>query len=155
EGVQHDAGERRRGHRPIEDHPHRRLAYLMPSFTGDWYVDGPIIAAACLVAWATLWRKGIKPAFTGLKRFLDGVQRIAESTPILIDIAMEFRPNSGTTLRDTIDQMQREGNARREVVAVLQHTVDALVAAFETRHLENATKLDDIAKAVHTTKVIE
>jgi hypothetical protein len=58
--------------------------------------------AAFLVAWQTIWKRFLVP----LARFVKGVIRIADATPILVQIAEEFRPNGGGTVRDTVDRIE-------------------------------------------------
>jgi hypothetical protein len=61
--------------------------------------------AAILIGVGVIWRQGIRPAWRGVKaarhRFHD-VATIAEA------ISAEFRPNGGSTLRDSIDRLERK-----------------------------------------------
>lgn len=43
------------------------------SGTGRWWIDGSIAAAALFAAWATIWRRGLKPVFHAVKVLSDAV----------------------------------------------------------------------------------
>jgi hypothetical protein len=58
--------------------------------------------AAFLIAWQTIWKRFLVPMYL----FVKGVIRIADATPILVQIAEEFRPNGGGTVRDTVDRIE-------------------------------------------------
>jgi hypothetical protein len=58
--------------------------------------------AAFIVAWQTIWKRFLVP----LARFVKGVIRIADATPVLVQIAEEFRPNGGGTVRDVVDRIE-------------------------------------------------
>jgi hypothetical protein len=58
--------------------------------------------AAFLVAWQTIWKRFLVPLFM----FGRGVIRIADATPILVQIAEEFRPNGGGSVRDVVDRIE-------------------------------------------------
>lgn len=68
-----------------------------------------ILVAAVLTAAITIWRKGILPLWRLASRLSADIQRIAEATPVLVDIAEEFQPNGGSTLRDTVDRIEANG----------------------------------------------
>jgi hypothetical protein len=63
--------------------------------------------AAFIVAWQTIWKRFLVP----LARFVKGVIRIADATPVLVQIAEEFRPNGGGTVRDTVDRIETKVGA--------------------------------------------
>lgn len=62
----------------------------------------PAAIAAALLAWQIIWKRGIKP----LIRLGQSIIRIAEATPVLVQIAEEFQPNGGGSLRDTVDRIE-------------------------------------------------
>lgn len=43
------------------------------SGTGTWWIDGSIAAAALFAAWATIWRRGLKPVFHAVRVLSDAV----------------------------------------------------------------------------------
>lgn len=65
-------------------------------------ISGLIAVAAVLTAWYVIWKR----AFVPLGRFIRAVDEIAAATPVLVEIAHEFRPNDGQTLRDTVDRVE-------------------------------------------------
>lgn len=76
------------------------------------WVQVLVITAAALAALATIWRKGILP----LVRLARAVERIADATPVLIGIAEEFRPNGGSSLRDTVDRIEVKVDAQHQTM---------------------------------------
>ena len=79
----------------------------MPDALPHW-AAWPILAASLLVAYITLWRKGVVPLYRFVRRFLTAVIDIAASVPVLAEIAREFRPDHGRSLRDVVDHMHEE-----------------------------------------------
>ncbi len=66
------------------------------------WVEVLVIVAAALGALAVIWRKGLLPVV----KFFRAVDRIAEAMPVLIEIADEFKPNGGASLRDSFDRIE-------------------------------------------------
>jgi phytoene/squalene synthetase len=68
--------------------------------------------AAFIVAWQTIWKRFLVP----LARFVKGVIRIADATPVLVQIAEEFRPNGGGTVRDVVDRIETKVDNAAQLV---------------------------------------
>lgn len=72
--------------------------------------------AAALTALGVIWRKGIKPAVRFISRLVHiadalievtpHLRRLPDTLPVLTEIAMEFRPNGGASLRDSINRIE-------------------------------------------------
>ena len=71
-----------------------------------------------------IWRYGLCPAW----RTTMAINHFAEALPVLIDIADEFQPNHGTTLRDAIDKLSDE------------HESDHTILVEQTIALDNITQ---------------
>ncbi len=80
----------------------------------EWF-DIVIAAAAFVTAVGLLWRKTVRP-------FWRAINEIAEALPVLHDIAAEFRPNHGQSLRDTVNEIQKVAYEAR---ALAQEAVNA------------------------------
>ena len=59
-----------------------------------------------------IWRYGLCPAW----RTIMAINHFAEALPILIDIADEFQPNHGTTLRDAIDKLSADHDSDHTIL---------------------------------------
>jgi hypothetical protein len=68
--------------------------------------------AAFIVAWQTIWKRFLVPLFM----FGRGVIRIADATPILVQIAEEFRPNGGGSVRDVVDRIETKVDNAAQLV---------------------------------------
>lgn len=73
-----------------------------PQLLDDPVVSIPAAIAALLIAYGVIWRKGLVPIY----HFFQDVKRIAVATPILVEIAEEFRPNGGNSLRDVVERIE-------------------------------------------------
>lgn len=88
-------------------------------------LDDPVVAipaavAALLIAYSVIWRKGIIPIY----HFFQDVKRIAVATPILVEIAEEFRPNGGNSLRDVVERIESKVDDAVVVAETTKTTVD-------------------------------
>ena len=91
------------------------------------WVDVLIIVAAVLTASWTIWRKGLKP-------FIQIVNHVAEAVPILAEIAKEFKPNEGTSLRDVVEAIHQDITTIREVQLLAQVRANEGADHFENLH---------------------
>lgn len=76
----------------------------------DWLdtVQGQVVTlAAILVALGVIWRQFLQPLIRGSRRLVRNINKWGESWDVLEDIAAEFRPNHGSSLRDQVDMLQR------------------------------------------------
>ena len=75
------------------------------SETVQWLVG----VAAGLTASGVIWRKFLHP-------MIRGANTIADATPVLLEIAAEFKPNSGGSLRDVVEAIRGDiaGHATQE-----------------------------------------
>jgi hypothetical protein len=80
--------------------------------TDVWWLDGIVVAAAIVAALSTIWLKAVRP-------FFHFTTLAAETLPILVEIAEEFRPNHGGSLRDVVDRIETQTNANGQHVAVV------------------------------------
>ena len=68
-----------------------------------------------------LWRHTIHPMY----RFVIALSAFMEAQPVLLDIAAEFRPNDGATLRDQVDTTNmRLSNIEGQMEQLVQHLGD-------------------------------
>jgi len=89
--------------------------------TQDSYLRfAAMVAAAGGIALALnlIWRHVICPIY----RFIILIADFTEAQPVLLEIAEEFKPNNGTTLRDQIDTANmRLSNIEGQMEIVVQH----------------------------------
>lgn len=64
--------------------------------------------AGILVAFGTIYKYVAKPAVSNIKSFLETINKLDESLPILMEISHQFKPNGGNSLRDVIDRVERD-----------------------------------------------
>ena len=79
------------------------------------YVTGAIVALGAIIGF--FWRKIVKP-----------LARIEHAMPILLEIADEFKPNGGGSLRDTVNRIETASTTaahKAEHVATALATHDA------------------------------
>jgi hypothetical protein len=70
-----------------------------------WEVIVVIAAVAMILGnLSTIWQKGAVP----LWHLVTGTVKTIEAHPILLNIAHEFEPNDGHSLRDRIDKIDKE-----------------------------------------------
>lgn len=67
-------------------------------------VDVLVAVAAAITALGVIWKKGLRP-------IIRAAQRTEEALPVILSIAEEFKANGGSSLRDSIDTIAREGEA--------------------------------------------
>jgi hypothetical protein len=96
-----------------------------PNMTGIGWLDWIIAAGAVIGAVGVIWRKVLRP-------MTRGAVLLEQVLPVLVDIGHEFKPNSGETLKDSLNRIE-------ENLATL-HTY-----AHETRHLQ-AGQIAGLAK---------
>jgi hypothetical protein len=70
--------------------------------TNILWVDGLIVAAAVITAITVIWRKFLQP----LLRAIETLTETVEALPTLLEIAQQFQPNEGHTLRDSVDRIE-------------------------------------------------
>ena len=104
--------------------------------TGQGWVDVFIIVAALLTAWWTIWRRGLRP-------LIRAVHEIADSVPILAEIAREFRPNGGR-LREVIDHIHDETCALRRCLDAHITAEQATLDRLDARHARMEIELRNI-----------
>ena len=109
----------------------------MPDALPHW-AAWPILAASLLVAYITLWRKGVVPLYRFVRRFLTAVIDIAASVPVLAEIAREFRPDHGRSLRDVVDHMHDEICGTRSDLAEHVATTQEITVAVK----ENLARIE-------------
>jgi hypothetical protein len=105
--------------------------------TGRSWADWIILTAAVLTAALVIWQKGIRPV-------VRTIAEVAQAVPILADIAQEFRPNSGHSLRDVIDDMrsslQTIAESQATIIEDHQELKDAHAQlSLQIRNVEQAT----------------
>ena len=74
-----------------------------------------VYVAVGLTAVTVAWRKAVWPIVKGATRFARAVEdftaalpdllELAAFAPVILDIAAEFQPNEGSSLRDRIDKL--------------------------------------------------
>jgi hypothetical protein len=74
----------------------------LPS-TGIAAIDWIIYAGAAIGALALIWRTAVKPT-------LAFFNRLDDYGPVIADIAREFKNNSGSSLKDTLDRLEANTN---------------------------------------------
>ena len=90
---------------------------------GEYFlqVAGLIVAlGAVSVALNAIVLKVLKPTY----RVIRTLDKFASSLPVILEIAEEFKPNSGATLRDQVDEIKIKLvniEGQLEVIALLAH----------------------------------
>ena len=74
-------------------------------------------------ALAALWRWFLKPLWVGLR----GVVHFVDCTPVLLDIAEQFKPNAGTSLRDTVDRVERRQDDLSDKLVSIEDKIDTFL----------------------------
>lgn len=83
-------------------------------------VSSYIIASAAVVsALYILYRKGVKPLVNAIMLFTAAIKRTEVAIPVLLEIAEQFRPNHGSSLRDAIDRIEASLTHLRSVDRIL------------------------------------
>ena len=85
------------------------------------HVLGIIVLSGATVA--ALWRWVFKPCWCAIR----GVVRFTDATPVLMEIADEFKPNSGTSLRDTVDRIERTQTEQGDKLQSIEHKIDTFI----------------------------
>lgn len=65
------------------------------------------IIAGALVGIGLIWVKGILPMLKFVAATVRAADALEEAVPVLKEIAEEFKPNAGSTLKDTVERMDR------------------------------------------------
>lgn len=73
------------------------------TFTGNAWVDWPALIAFLLVAYSTIWKRGIKPCM----RFC---REVSETVGLVREIAAEFHHNHGTSVRDVMTRIETKAD---------------------------------------------
>lgn len=113
----------------------------MVNVTGIWWVDVAIVAAAFLAAIAGIWHKGIKPASHWVAESWRNIKHVLEIGSTLVEIADEFRPNGGGSLRDVVDRVETQGQeAKVALTDQLVHSAarDAEVSSLRAEQIAHA-----------------
>lgn len=82
---------------------------MLPNLTGTPWVDVVLVSAALLGALGVIWKKGIKPVSRWVRSSWRNVKHAIEIGSNLVEIAHEFQPNGGGSLRDAIDRVETQG----------------------------------------------
>lgn len=109
-----------------------------------------IVAAAGVTAALTIWRKVIIP----FAKLVGAINRIADATPVLIDIAEEFRPNGGSSLRDTVDRIE---TGMVEAVKIGHDNTERLILSGDQmhEHLRRVAWADERAEIIARLSLME
>lgn len=71
------------------------------------------VAGACTLGYGA-WRWGIRPVWRFCRKVNMTMDQGSRAYPILMDVAAQFSPNGGNSLRDVIDEMRMEQAMGRE-----------------------------------------
>ena len=74
---------------------------MILGFAFDSFAANLGLIAGIIVAIGVIWSKGIVPAYRITKAVTQAVETLS-------DIAKEFEPNEGVSLRDTVDRIERK-----------------------------------------------
>lgn len=133
------------------------------TLTGNAWVDWPIVAAALLIAYLTLWRRGVMPLFRFARRFIRAAIDIADTVPVLL---AEFRPNGGGSLRDAVDRLETgqavmgaqlgahldEAGHRQDTLRALTDEMTALHSDFVVHKGDDAASFDAVQGGLQAVK---
>lgn len=65
-----------------------------------------LILSAVLLALGVIWQKGIVVVVKGIRQAVRVFDLVETHLPTLVDIAAEFKPNHGSSLRDAVDSIE-------------------------------------------------
>ena len=115
-----------------------------------------IVIAALLTAAGVVWRRAVIP----LLRLTDDVREMVATRPVLVEIANEFKPNAGNSLRDTVDRIDARmhlaidtGNAERrkiesDLAAVIERQTLVMAVMSEVLSKQEHPLADDVLEAL-------
>ena len=78
----------------------------------NWHSLAALIASVVALIGAA-WRYVFKPAYVGFSKLARIVELMETTMPTLVEIAQEFRPNGGGSLRDIIDRIECDLDMQR------------------------------------------
>jgi hypothetical protein len=84
------------------------------------------IIVAILVGIGLIWAKGVRPMFKFVAATVRAADALEEAVPVLKEIAEEFKPNHGTSLKDTVNRMDRNIKTNSENAATIYRMVAAM-----------------------------
>lgn len=77
----------------------------MHVYVPEW--SSHIVAAAAVISALTvIYRRGIKPLLAAIIDFTRTIKRTELAIPVLLEIAEQFKPNHGSSLRDAVDRIE-------------------------------------------------
>ena len=77
-----------------------------------------VIVVVFLLGLGRVWAKNVRP-------IIRAVVRIDEAVPVLLDIAAEFKPNSGSTLHDRLVRIEDKIQTNTDITENIESQVDA------------------------------
>lgn len=99
------------------------------TFTGNPWVDWPGVVAFLLIAYATIWKRGIKPCMSFCRE-------VSETVGLVREIATEFRHNHGTSLRDVVTRIETKADeAINQAAKAARLAAEAQSTAAESQQL--------------------
>lgn len=86
------------------------------------------LAAGILVSLALIWRYGVWPTLKFVRALVRVADSLEETVPTLRDIAIEFEPNGGNSLKEQIERIDANVHVTNENLG----SIYKMVAAMDT-----------------------
>ncbi len=83
--------------------------------------------AAGLVGITVIWAKGVKPVVRFVQATVRAADALEMAVPTLREIAEEFKPNHGRSLKDQLGRLERNDHINSENLSIIYR----MVASFE------------------------
>ena len=112
----------------------------MQALLENWQSLAALIASVVAVTGAA-WRYVFRPAYVGFSKLARITELMETTMPTLVEIAQQFRPNCGGSLRDVIDRIERDLDMQRgRARAVLETSPIPMFEADESGECEWVNK---------------
>ena len=86
-----------------------------------------------LTAIGVIWQRIFKPLFKGMKIAYDSILKIEELHPVLLTIAAQFKNNGGSSLKDSVDRIERKADTSLVNAKIAINAVNTLTEALASR----------------------
>lgn len=141
------------------------MVELLGAFSLTHPAVAAFVAIAALVgAWQIIWKKGLKPTakfIHNINELVDTSRDLLAVTPVLVDIAQEFKTNGGSSLRDVVNSIETKVDNAKIAVDIAQiaigtwasdrDTVFERLANMEETQRQIITAVSSVLKSTTTT----
>lgn len=83
------------------------------------------LIAGAVTGLGVIWKRGVKPVLRFIRATVHAADALDETLPVLREIAEEFKPNHGTSLKDVVERLDRNVHTNAENVATVYWMVSS------------------------------